>query len=272
MYNQGTTQLTDCTVSGNSADRERRRPCLTVARLSSPTAPSAATRRSRGGGLASSGTATLYSCTLGGNSAAVGGGIDNLNAGTATLDDTIVAANTGASGSPSDIGGNNAMDVVGTYDLVGTGGSGGISNGSDHDIVLSTLTGLGLAHLGNYGGPTDTIALLPGSPAIGAGIEENGIDSDQRGEPLDSPSPDIGAFPEPGLHPHSRSPAAPPRPRQLDPSFADSAQRHGRCQQPQGTGRRRDRELHRRPRPPTARIGHAVQHDGNDRLQWDCPG
>ena len=39
---------------------------------------------------------------------------------------TIVAANTGPGGSPSDIGGNNAMDVTGSYDLVGTGGSGGI--------------------------------------------------------------------------------------------------------------------------------------------------
>ena len=129
----------------------------------------------------------------------MGGGIDNLNAGTATLDDTIVAANAGASGSPSDIGGNNALEVTGSFDLVGTGGSGGISNGSDHDLVLSTLTGLGLASPGNYGGPTDTIALLPGSLAIGAGIAENGIDTDQRGKPLDSPSPDIGAFQSQGF-------------------------------------------------------------------------
>ena len=37
------------------------------------------------------------------------------------------------------------------------------------------------------------MALLPGSPAIGAGTTENGITTDQRGEPLASP-PDIGAF------------------------------------------------------------------------------
>ncbi len=45
--------------------------------------------------------------------------------GGATLEDTIVATNTGTGGSPSDIGGGNSAGVVGTYDLVGTGGSGG---------------------------------------------------------------------------------------------------------------------------------------------------
>ena len=48
--------------------------------------------------------------------------------------------------------------------------------------------------LGNYGGPTETMALLPGSPAIGAGIALSGVTTDQRGEPLDSPAPDIGAY------------------------------------------------------------------------------
>ena len=51
-----------------------------------------------------------------------------------------------------------------------------------------------LAPLGNNGGPTQTVALLDGSPAIGAGIAVTGVTADQRGEPLDSPNPDIGAF------------------------------------------------------------------------------
>ena len=44
------------------------------------------------------------------------------------------------------------------------------------------------------------MALLPGSPAIGAGViadypgTTTPITTDQRGEPLDSPNPDIGAF------------------------------------------------------------------------------
>ena len=65
---------------------------------------------------------------------------------------------------------------------------------------MTSLTDLGLAPLGNNGGPTQTMALLPGSPAIGAGViadypgTTTPITTDQRGEPLDSPDPDIGAF------------------------------------------------------------------------------
>ena len=60
---------------------------------------------------------------------------------------------------------------------------------------MTSLTDLGLAPLGDYGGPTQTMALLPGSPAIGAGIDSvTGVTTDQRGFPLDSPNPDIGAF------------------------------------------------------------------------------
>ena len=47
--------------------------------------------------------------------------------------------------------------------------------------------GLGLAPLGDYGGPTQTMALLPGSPAIGKGVAVAGVTTDQRGFALDSP-------------------------------------------------------------------------------------
>ena len=49
--------------------------------------------------------------------------------------------------------------------------------------------------LANYGGPTATMALLPGSPAIDAGISVAGVTTDQRGiaRPQGS-APDIGAF------------------------------------------------------------------------------
>ena len=71
---------------------------------------------------------------------------------------------------------------------------GGLVNGVDGNIVLTSLTDLGLTPLGDYGGPTQTMALLPGSAAIGAGIAVSGVTTDQRGFPLDSPNPDIGAF------------------------------------------------------------------------------
>ena len=73
--------------------------------------------------------------------------------------------------------------------------------------VSSDLTGTAaqplnalLAVLGDYGGPTQTMALLAGSPALGAGViaDYSGtttpITTDQRGLPLDSPDPDIGDF------------------------------------------------------------------------------
>ena len=80
-----------------------------------------------------------------------------------------------------------AADVSGSNNLIGTGGSGGLVNGVDGNIVLTSLTDLGLAPLGNYGGPTQTMALLPGSPAIGAGViadypgTTTPITTDQRG-------------------------------------------------------------------------------------------
>ena len=154
-----------------------------------------------GGGLYSTGTAMLTDCTISGNSAGEsGGGVSNGPNGpsTITLTDTIVAGNTDSLGGPSDIGGAQASEVTGSFNLIGTGGSGGITDGSDGNIVLTSLANLGLAPLGNYGGPTETMALLPGSAAIGAGVAAGGVTTDQRGFPLDSP-PDIGAFQSQGF-------------------------------------------------------------------------
>ena len=64
---------------------------------------------------------------------------------------------------------------------------------------MTNLSDLNLGHLADNGGPTETMALLPGSPAIGAGtaVDYPGtttpITTDQRGQPIDSP-PDIGAY------------------------------------------------------------------------------
>ncbi len=173
-----TANLTDCTVSGNAGGF--------------------------GGGVFNYiATANLTDCTVSGNAAAPGGGgglanygYGNIPAGPATLTNTIVAGNTSSVGA-SDIAGTN---VSGSDNLIGTGGSGGLTNGVDGNIVLTSLTELGLAPLGNNGGPTQTLALLPGSPAIGAGViadypgTTTPITTDQRGLPLDSPNPDIGAF------------------------------------------------------------------------------
>ena len=62
-----------------------------------------------------------------------------------TLTDTIVAGNTSPDGGDQrrhQRGG--AVGVTGSYNLIGTGGSGGISDGTGHNIVLASLASLGL--------------------------------------------------------------------------------------------------------------------------------
>ena len=187
-YYNGTLTLTDCTVSGNAA-------------------------AGNGGGLRNIGTATLTDCTVSGNAAGNTGGVANyrsvtftdctisgnsasniggvFNGNTAALTNTIVASN---------VAGGNASDIIGmvtgSNNLIGTGGSGGLVNGQDGNLV--GVAAPLLAPLGDHGGPTQTVALLPGSPAIGAGTAISGLTTDQRGEPVGS-SVDIGAFQSQGF-------------------------------------------------------------------------
>ena len=137
---------------------------------------------------------------------------------TANLTDTIVAGNTVSDA--SDIGG--ASNVSGSDNLIGTGGSGGLVNGVDGNIVLTSLTDLGLAPLGNYGGPTQTIALLPGSPAFGAGVIADYPGTTTRSPPTSAASRSTRPTPTsaPSRARGSRSlppPAAPRNPRRSAP-------------------------------------------------------
>ena len=192
VANKGTANLIDCTLSGNVGSGLQNYGSVNLTGCT----VSGNDTKYAGAGVFNFGTANLTDCTVSGNNATFGGGI--YNSGPANLIDTIVAGNTNGS-SPSDIGGGS-VDVSGNNNLIGTGGSGGLANGVDGNIVLTSLTGLGVAPLVNNGGPTQTMALLPGSPAIGAGVNADypgtttPITTDQRGEPLDSPKPDIGAF------------------------------------------------------------------------------
>ena len=104
-----------------------------------------------------SGTVSVSDCTIADNSAAVVGGGMWVDTGTATLDNTIVALNN------TDIIGR--VSSASAFNLIGTGGSGGLVNGVDGNQV--GVVDPGLTALGDYGGRTQTIALLPGSPAIG---------------------------------------------------------------------------------------------------------
>jgi hypothetical protein len=199
----GTTTLTGCTISGNSAARDGGGLVLNGGTMTLTDCTVAGNSSEiDGGGLSDlAGTMTLTSCTVIGNFTwgSLGGGVEN-SGGTATVTDTIVADNTAGSidgwstgiDYPNDIGGT----VAGTYNLIGTGGSGGLINGVDGNLVGVADPGLGA--LGDYGGPNPTIPLLPGSPAINAGTVAGAPATDQRGE-LRVGAVDIGAFESQGF-------------------------------------------------------------------------
>ena len=150
--NDGTATLTDATISGNSAFD--------------------------GGGIANYGSATLTNVTLYGNSATYGGAIGNIkgsltlanvtiagnsaviggggiaNGGTAWLNNTIVANNSGGDIEYASVSGNNNL-------IDDPASAGGLTNGVDGNIVAVDPL---LAPLGNYGGQTETMALLPAAP------------------------------------------------------------------------------------------------------------
>ena len=109
------------------------------------------------------------------------------------LHNTIVAENTDSSGA-RDIWGT--VDY-GTYNLIGSGGSGGlVDEDANGNLVLTAQESAGLADLGDYGGPTRTRALLVTSPAIDAGdntvATQAGLSTDQRGFAWFD-FPDVGA-------------------------------------------------------------------------------
>ncbi len=155
----------------------------------------------------------LAAHTLGGS----GGGINNVSAtgssSTLALYNTLVANNQ-AGIAPDFAGIVNFSD----HNLIGIqDGSTGFHQANSGDLVGSVTNPLDprLGPLQNNGGPTQTMALLPGSPAINAG--DNNIQlftgsDDQRGNGFARVAKgtiDIGAF---EVQPPPSPPAPPPSP------------------------------------------------------------
>lgn len=134
-----------------------------------------------------------------------GGGI-RVGPGGVTLENTIIADNTAANGTGNATGAPTpGPDVDGA---VASNGHNLLGNTAETTGFTGTgdLTGLNpmLAPLADNGGPTQTMALLPGSAAIDAGVAAGAL-FDQRGnprtvdDPLTANAPtsdltDIGAF------------------------------------------------------------------------------
>jgi len=203
VYNSGSLALTNCTVSGNSASGNHFRnrgggmenAANSTATLTNCTLSGNSTSGG-GGGLYNQGTLALANCTVSGNSALFAGGLlKSYYASPTTLANTIVAGNTFPSGASDDVGG--VFNSLGN-NLIGATNSNSGWIGSD--LIGTSVQPLNplLAPLGNYGGPTQTMALLPGSPAIDAGTNAlipAGVTTDQRGSArIVNGTVDIGAF------------------------------------------------------------------------------
>jgi hypothetical protein len=193
VLNSGTVILTDCTISGNSATDGGGLYNFGTAVLSDCTI--SGNDGDSGGGVGNAGTITLTNCTISGNSAGDGGGL--YEHGQGSLVNTIVAGNSEPSGH-NDIEGTGTL--AGSYNLIGTEGQDYFAAQSDlKNIFLSAQQPPGLGSLGDYGGPTQTIPVLPGSPALDAGTAGTGVPTtDERGEPRFGPT-DIGAFESQGF-------------------------------------------------------------------------
>jgi hypothetical protein len=216
IYNQGTAKISDstvadnfaaklgggilnsdalsidgCTISGNMADRGGGVFNYSTATFTNSTIANNQALNGPGGGitdLAPDGYMYQSNSTVAGNSSVKGGGGLSVEGGQPQLHNTLMALNSAPVG----------PDVVGTiasqgFNLIGDGsGAGGFV---DSDLVGTDDNPIDplLGALADNGGPTLTMALLDGSPAIDAGDSTGAPLVDQRGLPRDE-LPDIGAF------------------------------------------------------------------------------
>jgi hypothetical protein len=149
-----------------------------------------------GGGIQNFlGSVSINHSTIAGNIAGAGGGIQN-GGGALTISNSIIAQNTKVDETSSDIHSNTVIVVAG-QNLIGTNETVADELPADGVLVGTTLEPVDplLAPLANYGGQTQTMLPLIGSPALErALILDNTPSSDQRGYARPTGLlPDIGA-------------------------------------------------------------------------------
>ena len=178
IANDGTMEITNSTFSGNfalaSGGAIYNAGTLTVTNSTfSGNLTSTAPLPGYGGGIQNFGSLTVTNSTFSGNGGGPGGGISN--ASFASIKNTILAMSSGGLVPPSNCFGT-IIDAG--YNISDDSSCGFSATGS----LNSTDPKLDPAGLNNNGGPTQTIALVVGSPAIDA----IPLDSctDQAGNPL----------------------------------------------------------------------------------------
>jgi hypothetical protein len=226
VYNGRAMMINNSTISGNSATEFCPFPCFFP---------------SSGGGIFNLlGKLTINNSTISGNSASGGSAIFN-DRGTVTISNTTISGNHAAQAvvgyggtltmSNTTVAGNDRIGIITTKPSgmkpgIATLKNSIVANNSGDNCFGVTSNGHNLSSdyscqfngpgdminidpmlgtLGNYGGPTRTIPLLSGSPAIDAGNPAGCTDSlghlletDQRGFPRHDPEDirgcDMGAY------------------------------------------------------------------------------
>ena len=146
-----TTTLSNCTISGNDA-----------------------VNGDGGGYFNFNGPTVINHCTIAHNSALSGAGVASFGDDftRSEIIHSIVQDNTG--GNDLDLTAGSTNSFILTNNLIG-------STGPEINNTSVNPEPIRLAPLGDYGGPTQTMPPLPGSPAIDAGGTTNPGGTDQRG-------------------------------------------------------------------------------------------
>ena len=212
IYNLGTLTVTNSIFSGNDAAEGggiANGGTLTVTNSTFSNNNAAG-----GAGISNFGTLTITNSTFSGNDAAEGGGIDNYD--TLMVTNSTFSDNTGAggfSGIYNEWSASVKSTIMAASSCAGTITDAGYNISDDASCAFSatgshnsTIPMLDPNGLRNNGGPTQTIALLPGSPAIDAiplahctdqALPPNPIITDQRLFPRPDAGEsacDIGAY------------------------------------------------------------------------------
>jgi hypothetical protein len=225
ITNEGTLTVSNSTVSGNIASSTRGGSSgggivndgTLLLNNSTVSGNSASSTRSSGGGIENTGSATISNSTFNRNSAVdIGGAIESPEGSTLKINNSTFSRNTAGTGgaistynAPVTLQNSIVANNTGG-DCNGTVTSNGYNLSSDDTCNFSGPGDLSntdpmLGPLQNNGGPTKTMALDSGSPAIDAGNPAGCTDglghllkTDQRGKPRpdkeDTTGCDIGAF------------------------------------------------------------------------------
>jgi hypothetical protein len=227
IYNcpESTMTIINTTISGNTAEEGGGICNGGALTISNSTISENIARNLKGGGIRNYGALAITNSTICGNRASgVGGGIHNGRlfgpSGTVMISNSTISQNiagqSDGGGIFSDRNGTTAElqnSIVANNagsDCHGTMTSDGYNLSSDDSCGFNATGDLentdpNLGALQDNGGPTQTMALLPGSPAIDAGNPDGCADrqgrllrTDQRGQPRpdreDSAGCDMGAY------------------------------------------------------------------------------